>query len=327
MMLLALAIAPLLVTLDAWEGWKPATAERGWQWMTFEQDACNDTAVKALEAQIAQRPDVDRSRVYLLGRGDSAACAFYAVSRLPDLWTAAVAVGGDPARAIETNRLFAANLSMVPMLWVVKPDSMRRKIPGVEEREQATIKDALDFFASKQRDQWPLKIDYETGSTKFLRCFWLEITKVDVTKRNDAVPISRISPGTGARLAPGSFKPDDKILAINGKDPKEFLEEARQEKDVAVMVQRGKDRVRVAAKVVIPVREEGLTVRIQAEVQPESKEILLLSRGITGLKLNLPERWAPATANWNGQGSVKMETPGCYLLGGNGTTVTVAPCN
>jgi hypothetical protein len=325
-MLLALALAPLLITLDTWDGWKSVAAERGWQWMAFDKDACTDAGLKELEARIASQSEVDRNRVYLIGRADNAACVFYNASRLPDLWAAGVAVGGDASRAIETNKLFSANLSMVPLLWVAKPDPARRRITGVEEREQATIKDAIDFLAAKQRDPWPLKVDYETGNTTFLRCFWLGVAKADIARRNDALPTSRIPPGSAAKLVAGPFKPEDKILSVNGKDPKEFLDEARQEKDVAVLVQRGKDRVRVETKVIIPPREEPLTVRVQAEVQPATKEMLIISRGVAALRLNLPERWAPATIDWNGQPTVKIDLPSCYVLTDTGSSVAVAPC-
>ena len=121
-MLLALALAPLLVTLDSWEGWKSMAAERGWQWVAYEQSACNDGALLAIKTLIGQRTDVDPTRIYLAGRGEMAACVFYNASRAPDLWAAALAIGGDSRKAIETNRLFAANLSMTPLLWVANPD-------------------------------------------------------------------------------------------------------------------------------------------------------------------------------------------------------------
>jgi hypothetical protein len=149
---------------------------------------------------------------------------------------------------------------------------------------------------------------------------------VDVSRRNDAISISRIPPGSGASLAPDALKPGDKLLTINGRDPAEFLEETRQEKNVAAMVQRGKDRVRVETRVVMPTREEAVTVRFQAEVQPATNEILLITRGIAGLRLNLPERWTPATVNWNGPSAVKLAIPGCYLLIESGGDVNASPC-
>ena len=325
-MLLALALVPLLVTLDSWEGWKNMAAERGWQWVVYEQNACNDGALLAIKTLIGQRTNVDPTRIYLAGRGETAACVFYNASRAPDLWAAALAIGGDSREAIETNRLFAANLSMTPLLWVANPDPARKTLPGVTMREQATGAEAAEFLGSRQRDPWPPKIDFETGNPKFLRCAWLEITKVDVTRRNDALTVSRIPPCSGARLDPGPIKPGDRILAIAGKDPTQFLDEARQERPVAVTVQRGKEKLRLETRVVIPVREEALTVRVQAEVQPETKEIVVITRGIVQLKLNLPPQWAPAVVNWNGPSAANLPTPGCHLLTAGASAVSVEPC-
>jgi hypothetical protein len=325
-MLLALALAPLLVTLDSWDGWKSMAAERGWQWVAYEKNACNDGALKEIETLIGQRSGVDRTRLYLAGRGETSACVFYNASRTLDLWAAALAIEGDAREAIETNRLFASNLSMTPILWVAHPDPARRTLPGVTIREQATAAEAAEFLAARQRDPWPPKIDFETGSPKFLRCAWLGITKVDVTRRNDALPGSRVPPGSGARLEPGPIKPGDRILAIAGKDPTQFLDEVRQERSVAVTVQRGKEKLRLETRVVIPVREEALTVRVQAEVQPETKEIVVITRGIVQLKLNLPPQWAPAVVNWNGPSEAKLEMPGCHLLTSSTGAVSVEPC-
>jgi hypothetical protein len=324
--LLALALAPLLVTLDNWEGWKGVAEARGWQWVAYDKDACNDSAAKSIEAMIGQRPDVDRNRIYLASRGGSADCVFYNASRLPDVWAAAVAIEGDPQRAIDTNRIFAANLQMLPILWVGKPDPARPRLPGVTQRNQATTEQAMDFLAEHPREPWPLKIDCETGNPNFVRCFWVQITKADVTRRNDALPVSRIAPGSGARLAPGTIKPEDKVLSINGKDPVQFLETVRDDKAVVVMVQRGKDRVRLDGRVLLPVREEGLTIRIQGEVQPDTKEILMITRGVAQVKMVVPPHWAPATLNWNGPAGVKLETAGCYILTDAGGTISSAPC-
>ncbi len=323
---LALALAPLLVTLDNWDGWKGVAEARGWKWVAYDKDACNDIAAKSIEALIGQRTDVDRNRIYLAGRGNSAACVFYLASRLPDVWAAAVAIEGDPELAIETNRIFGANLQMLPFLRVGNPDPSRPRLPGVTQREQATPEQAVEFLAAHAREPWPLKIDCETGNPNFVRCFWVLVTKADVSRRNDALPISRIAPGSGARLAPGSIKDGDKVLSINGKDPTQFLESTRDEKAVVVMVQRGKDRVRLDARVVVPMREEGLTIRVQGEVLPDTKEILLITRGVAQIKMVVPPHWAPATLNWNGPSAVKLETAGCYIVTDAAGAISSAAC-
>ena len=65
-----------------------------------------------------KRLPVDTSRVYLAGQGDAASALFYVVTRIPDLWAAAVAAGGSPRAAIDSNRLFAANTTNLPVLWL-----------------------------------------------------------------------------------------------------------------------------------------------------------------------------------------------------------------
>ena len=355
-MFLALALAPLLVTLDSWEGWKAIAETQGWQWAAFEKGLCTDSGVKELEAFIGARQDVDADRVYLAARGDAAPCVFYAVSRIPHLWAAAVAVEGNPRRAIETNRLFSANLQMTPVLWIIQPDPERRRIPGIAETSDASAENLVRFLSKFRRVRFPLKVDYETGSLNFLRCYWLEIVKPDPARRNDALPVSRVPPGSGAYLALGGFgydpkkegpgaevvwlPPDykgplklgDRIVAIagrpvdSGRDYARYMEEAREERAVVVTVQRGKERLRLDTRIVLPKREENLTVRVQAEVQPETKEILLISRGVAAVKLTIPEAWAPAAVNWNGNASPPLNQPGCHLLADNGGAITVTPC-
>jgi predicted peptidase len=95
-MFIAMALAPLLVTLDSWDGWKAIAASQGWQWAAVDKGLCEDAGVKELEALVHARQDIDSERVYLAGRGDAAPCVFYAVSRMPHLWAAAVAVEGNP---------------------------------------------------------------------------------------------------------------------------------------------------------------------------------------------------------------------------------------
>jgi len=70
-----------------------------------------------------------------------------------------------------------------------------------------------------------------------------------------------------------------------------------------------------------------LTVRFQAEVQPETKEMLIITRGISALKLTLPEAWAPASVNWNGSTPVRLEKPGCHqLTADRSANVTAGAC-
>ena len=116
---------PAIALLDAadaaqWQNW---TRELGWQVIAPEGanipniDARVQALATAVEAAI-QNGSVDPARVYIAGRGDAAAAVFYAISRIPDLWAAGAALGGSPKAALDTNRIFAANFTNVPVLWV-----------------------------------------------------------------------------------------------------------------------------------------------------------------------------------------------------------------
>ena len=66
---------------------------------------------------------MDPARVYIAGRGDAAAAVFYAISRVPDLWAAGAALGGSPKAALDTGRIFAANFTNVPVMWLSGEDA------------------------------------------------------------------------------------------------------------------------------------------------------------------------------------------------------------
>src|SRR5271166_6655871 len=115
---------PAVALIDAadapqWQGW---TNDRGWRVIAPAQAETNiDFRVQALVAAVQEAVksgSADPSRVYLAGRGGDAAAVFYTISRVPDLWAAAVALGGSPVPAIDSDRIFAVNFTNVPVLWV-----------------------------------------------------------------------------------------------------------------------------------------------------------------------------------------------------------------
>ena len=93
-----------------WQSW---TRDLGWRVMSPEAPAIVERRPTGIALAGRLRPhrkrEADPARVYLAGRGDAAAAIFYAISRVPDLWAAGVAVGGSPKPAIDTDRVFAAN--------------------------------------------------------------------------------------------------------------------------------------------------------------------------------------------------------------------------
>ena len=351
--------APLLVITDgAWDFWVKTVAGRGWRIVEPANiaPAAGDTYAKALEFIVAdaiKRLPADPQRVYLAGTGNGVAAVFYARGRVPHLWAAAFAALGDPKPAIESNRLFAANAELVPLLWAGRPEDQSRReklrTSGYplewRDADKLTTGDESTFLAAHVRPVNPAHIDCETGSLAFGRCYWLEITKPDLARRNDVLTYSRVTPGSGAYLALGGFgysptaagpgvqvswlpdnysgplKMGDRIISVggtkvaDGKDYSRLMDETRDEKPAAVMVERGKERRRIETRILLPKREELVTARVRAEWQPESRELLILSRGVAEMKLDLPSAWVPATINWNGQEVTKADTAGCWVVG------------
>src|SRR5262245_43497906 len=103
------ARVPAIVLMDAadqvqWQNW---TRGLGWQVIAAEGGAEKnvDLRLRSLAGKIEeaiQSGAVDASRIYLAGRGDAASAVFYGVARMPDVWAAAVALGGSPRPAIDT---------------------------------------------------------------------------------------------------------------------------------------------------------------------------------------------------------------------------------
>src|SRR5262245_15791382 len=124
-------------------------------------------------------------------------------SRAPHLFAAVAAVGRSAKPAIDTNRLYSANLSQVPIHWANGADDSGRDrlaVARVRFIPEATGKDVLDFLAGNIRAEPPAKVDCETGNPQFGRCFWIEMTRFDPSRRNDVLALSRVIPGAGAYL-------------------------------------------------------------------------------------------------------------------------------
>jgi hypothetical protein len=355
------------------EQWGKATQERGWRMVVppaMPAPLWTEAGAQALEAYLrdpAKSGLADSNGAYLIALGDGATAAFYLASRMPDLWRAVLAIGGNPKIAIDTNRLYAANTQLVPMLWTVPPamrdgmEPLRHKLSvagyNVELRsgEGFTVGQALDWMASKRRDPVPYKIDCETGSPAFPRCYWAEIAKFDPARRNDAVPSTRVPPGSGASLGLGGFgfdpaapgpgvlvgflppdykgklKLEDRIVSVGGKairDARDYLDtmdQTKEEKTIGVLVQRGKNRLRIATRITLPQREELLTARLQAEFVLDGRVLQVVSRNIAALRLRIPDAWVPSTVNWNGSEAGPVPNAGCWLLSDeNGPRL--APC-
>lgn len=360
---LAAEPAPMLVFLGpGQDAFRAAAAARGWDFASIPEALPGDPVVRQIEAALAQAASqraIDPTRTYLIGRGTGAPAVFYTVSRRPDLWAAAVAAGGDVDLAIETNRLFGAGAQLVPILWAVsaagqpKAEPFRAKLAakGFDIELNATdigLTGALDWLAGHKSDPYPAKVDCETGSAAFVRCYWLQIEKFDPAARNDVLPQSRVPPGPGAYLALGGFgyhldepgpgllvdwlapnysgplKLDDRILSVGGahiKDARDyvaFMATQTEERPLGVVVARGKERLRLETRIALEKREENLTARVRAEFLMDGHQLLLITRGVAALRLDLPSYWTPCAINWNGIEAGNAEAGGCWTVTAGG---------
>jgi len=295
---------------------------------------------------------VDAARVYLLGSAPEVPAVFYLASRWPEPWAAATALAGTPRTAIDTNRVFGVNTRLVPVLWVTgrnrDAESLLEKLKAasynVETRESATPQEIFAWLTQHRAEPIPAAIDCETDSPAVNRCYWVEMTKFDPAERNDVLPYTRVQAGSGAALDLGGFgydtqaagpgllvtwlperysgplKLNDRILSIGGKPLRDagdyvaLMDQTTEEKPVAIMVERGKQRLRLETNIVLPKRGSALTARVQAQHLPEMKEVQIISRAVSQMKVALPSEWVPAAINWNGVEAVKADSPGCWQL-------------
>ena len=357
---LAATKTPAVALLDPDDAvqWRVWAREPGWQVIVPPGNPAPDidSRVRALAAAVEsaiQSGSADPARIYIVGRGDAVASLFYAISRVPDLWAAGAALGGSPKAALDSNRIFAANFTLVPLLWISADDSrpMVAKLTAAKlnlEWQSASsafhAPELFQWLARHQRDAFPLSIDCETNSPTFSRCYWVQPTKFDANERNDVLASTRIPGGTGAALDLGGFgvkaddpdpgvlvttlpakysgplKPGDRLVALDGKplvsarQYLETMEKITEEKPATVTVQRGKERIRVETRITLPRRDSGISARVQAQYLPAEKEIQIFSRTISDMRLTVPPEWLPATLLWNGLSLENLQEPGCWLL-------------
>lgn len=355
--------SPAIALFDAgdsvqWQNW---TRELGWQVIAPPAPAAGspaadiDSRVKGLAAAVEsaiQSGSVDAERVYIAGRGDAVAAIFYAISRVPDLWAAGAVLGGSPKAALDTNRIFTANFTNVPVLWITGDESkpLADKLIAAKlnlEWQSATAganaAGLLQWLAGHKRDAFPLAIDCETNAPAFARCYWIQPTKFDAGERNDVLASTRVAGGAGAALEMGAFgikaddpgpgvlvvlpdkysgplKAGDRLMALDGRplsDAKQFqelMDKAVEDRPAVVAVQRGKERIRVETRLVLPRRDSGVTSRVEAQYLPAEKEIQIVSRTITEMRVTVAPQWVPATLLWNGLTLENLKEAGCWAL-------------
>src|SRR5438132_3024280 len=113
---------------------------------------------------------------------------------------------------------------------------------------------------------------------------------------------------------------NDRIVSLDGrpvqdaKQYQELLEKFTDEKPIVVAVQRGKDRTRIETRIVLPRRDAGVTARVEAQYLPADKEIQIVSRTITEMRVTVPPEWLPVSLFWNGLSLENLKEPGCWTL-------------
>ena len=363
---------PAVALADAADApqWQTVVEGAGWQLITAPTDAnANiDQRLQALAAKVqdaVKSGSADAGRIYLAGRGDSAPFVFYDISRMPDRWTAGVALGGSPKGAIDTNRIFAVNFTATPVLWASNGanDSdyaERLKLAGlnIEWRSSTGLTNGLvlEWLAGHARAEHPLTADCETNSPTFASCFWVQPQKFDPAERNDVLPMTLIpgdsgtsldlggfgyradDPGPGVNVAflpekyTGPLKVGDRLEALDGKPVEnarqlmQILDKTEATRYAVVMVRRGKDRIRVETRIVVPRRDPVVTARVKAEYMPEYHQVVLISRAVTEMKVTLPPEWVPGDLLWNGLTIENVKTPGCYMLRLERELLHAGPC-
>jgi predicted esterase len=322
-------------------------------------------ALAAAVAEAVKNGSVDPTRVYLAGRNEAAAAVFYTIARMPDLWAAGVALGGSPKAALESNRIFSANFTDAPVFWAssgADDEALAQKLKtaglNLEWRSAngLTNNDILQWLSTHKRDEFPLTIDCETNSPAFASCYWIQMTKFDAGERNDVLPLSVVAgeseaaldlggfgyhaadPGPGVPVVflpqkyAGSLRIGDRIVALDGKpieNPHQFLEmlaRFTETKAAVVMVERGKERIRIETRVVVPRRDPVVTARVQAHYLPEYRQIEIISRAVTEMRVTLPQAWVPSDLFWNGLSIEGIKTAGCYLLKLDKELLHAGPC-
>jgi hypothetical protein len=304
-------------------------------------------ALVQLVARAEKMPMVLPNRNFLIATGEQAWMAFYAASRAAGLFAASLA-DGSPRPAMDSNRLFAANSANGTVFWTAPANQAdpeersRLSAAGFPFQPVNTVEEGITRLAGREAEEFPAQADCETGNPAFGLCHWVQILRVDAGRRNDALGTTRVKPLASATLSIGPFEydasiagppvvtslpegykgplqKDDRIVAMDGKavdSPAAYLgilADARQEKSVTVMIQRGRDRKRVEAKIVPRQLEETFTGRLQGQYLQDAKEILLVSRGVGALRLDVPPQWVGATVNWNGEELGKEVQEGCWI--------------
>lgn len=364
---------PAIVLPDARDAatWQKWAGEAGWQVIAPAISPQTDADSRAVALADAVRAAIksqtaDPAHLYLAARGDDSPLVLYTMSRIPDLWAAGLMLGGSPAAALASGRIYAANFTDAPVLWISDAAgdaelAARLKTAGlnIEWREAKSITIAQTFAALAQHAhaEFPTVADCETNTARFARCYWIEPTRFDAAERNDVLPKSRILDGSGASLDLGGFgyqlsepgpgvlisylpkdyvgplKTGDRLVELDGQpiaDAKDYtarMNKMYAEKEMVALIQRGKERLRLNTRVVLPNPDGMVTSRVQGKYDAEWKTIQIVSRSIVEMRVNIPPQWVPSDLYWNGLELEDLAKPGCYVLTVDKELLNAGPCS
>lgn len=341
-----------------------AAAARGWEFAAVADALPGDPTVQKIEAAVAQHPrDPARTYLAGRGLS-TAAVFYTVSRRPDLFAAAIAAGGGVEAaietnRLFGAGAQLVPILWAVPPADQAQAAAGRARLTAkgfdIElAARQIGIAEALDWLAAHHSDPYPPSVDCETGSPAFAGCYWVQIAKFDPAARNDVLPSSRVKPGPGAYLALGGFgyglddpgpgilinwlppnyvgplKLNDRVLSVGGvhiKDARDyaaFMAGQTEERALGVVVERGKAKLRLEARIALAKRGEYVTARLRADFQMDGHQLLLITRGVGALRLDLPPYWVPCAINWNGVDAGRAESAGCWSVAAGGPA---EPCN
>src|SRR5260370_34168474 len=101
---------------------------------------------------------------------------------------------------------------------------------------------------------------------------------------------------------------------VNARQYRDQSEAVAEERLAVATVQRGKDRIRMETRIIVPRRDPAISARVEAQYLPADQEIQIVSRTVTEMHITVPPQWARARLLWNGLSLENMTEPGCWVL-------------
>jgi hypothetical protein len=104
------------------------------------------------------------------------------------------------------------------------------------------------------------------------------------------------------------------------------MEKVTEEKLAVATVQRGKERIRMETRIVIPRRDPAVSARVEAQYLADDHEVQIVSRTVTEMRVTVAPEWTPAKLLWNGLMLENLKEPGCWMLTMQKELLNAAKC-